>query len=161
MELEKYYDAVYRYCFLRIRDRCTAEDLTQETFLKFLESSGYRDRGKPLAFLYTIARNLCIDHIRRTARNTSIRQAVQAEAFLPALTDTGPDAELTATSAALTQALESLEEGDRELICLRYVLELNPGEIGQIMGLSRFSVYRRLKYALGRLKGQLRKEDFQ
>ena len=48
MNLEEYYDDIYRYCFFRIQDRSLAEDLTQETFL------------------YTIARNLCIDYIRHT-----------------------------------------------------------------------------------------------
>ena len=64
MNLEEYYDDIYRYCFFRMQDHSLAEDLTQEAFLKFLETSTYHDRGKPLAFLYTIARNLCIDHIR-------------------------------------------------------------------------------------------------
>lgn len=66
MNLEEYYDDIYRYCFFRMQDHSLAEDLTQEAFLKFLETSTYHDRGKPLAFLYTIARNLCIDHIRHT-----------------------------------------------------------------------------------------------
>lgn len=65
MNLEEYYNNIYRYCYLHTQNRHTAEDLTQETFLKFLETSNYQDRGKPLAFLYTIARNLCIDHIRQ------------------------------------------------------------------------------------------------
>ena len=65
MNLEEYYNNIYRYRYLHTQNRHTAEDLTQETFLKFLETSNYQDRGKPLAFLYTIARNLCIDHIRQ------------------------------------------------------------------------------------------------
>ena len=65
MNLEEYYNNIYRYCYLHTQNRHTAEDLTQETFLKFLETSNYQDRGKPLAFLYTTARNLCIDHIRQ------------------------------------------------------------------------------------------------
>lgn len=69
--------------------------------------------------------------------------------------------ELTDTSIVLAQALQTLSESDREIICLRYVLELNPGEIGRIMNLSRFAVYRRLKRALKLLENQLRKEDFQ
>ena len=68
MNLEEYYDNIYRYCYLHTQNRHTAEDLTQETFLKFLETSNYQDRGKPLAFLYTIARNLCIDHIRQNSK---------------------------------------------------------------------------------------------
>ena len=156
MNLEEYYDNIYRYCYLHTQNRHTAEDLTQETFLKFLETSNYQDRGKPLAFLYTIARNLCIDHIRQNSKSSdACRRA--AEAFIPAAADT----ELAATSVAFSQAVKELSETDREIICLRYVLEMNPGEIGRIMDLSRFSVYRRLKHALKQLENQLRKEDFQ
>ena len=155
MNLEEYYDNIYRYCYLHTQNRHTAEDLTQETFLKFLETSNYQDRGKPLAFLYTIARNLCIDHIRQNSKSSdACRRA--AESFIPAAEDT----ELAATSVVLSQAVKELSETDREIICLRYVLEMNPGEIGRLMDLSRFSVYRRLKHALKQLENQLRKEDF-
>ena len=169
MNLEEYYDDIYRYCFFRMQDRSLAEDLTQETFLKFLETSTYHDRGKPLAFLYTIARNLCIDHIRRTKTrpesgincdisiSSDAAHSTEGAAFSPTISVS----ELTDTSIVLAQALQTLSESDREIICLRYVLELNPGEIGRIMNLSRFAVYRRLKRALNLLENQLRKEDFQ
>lgn len=151
MNLEEYYDDIYRYCFFRMQDHSLAEDLTQE------------------AFLYTIARNLCIDHIRHTKTrpesgiNCDISisgdaaHSTEGAAFSP----TASVSELTDTSIVLVQALQTLSESDREIICLRYVLELNPGEIGRIMNLSRFVVYRRLKRALKLLKNQLRKEDFQ
>ncbi len=151
MNLEEYYDDIYRYCFFRMQDHSLAEDLTQE------------------AFLYTIARNLCIDHIRHTKTrpesgiNCDISisgdaaHSTEGAAFSP----TASVSELTDTSVVLAQALQTLSESDREIICLRYVLELNPGEIGRIMNLSRFAVYRRLKRALKLLKNQLRKEDFQ
>ena len=151
MNLEEYYDDIYRYCFFRMQDHSLAEDLTQE------------------AFLYTIARNLCIDHIRHTkTRPESVincdisifsdaAHSTEGTAFSP----TASVSELTDTSIVLVQALQTLSESDREIICLRYVLELNPGEIGRIMNLSRFVAYRRLKRALKLLKNQLRKEDFQ
>ncbi len=151
MNLEEYYDDIYRYCFFRMQDHSLAEDLTQE------------------AFLYTLARNLCIDHIRHTKTrpesgiNCDISisgdaaHSTEGAAFSP----TASVSELTDTSVVLAQALQTLSESDREIICLRYVLELNPGEIGRIMNLSRFAVYRRLKRALKLLKNQLRKEDFQ
>ena len=151
MNLEEYYDDIYRYCFFRMQDHSLAEDLTQE------------------AFLYTIARNLCIDHIRHTkTRPESVincdisifsdaAHSTEGTAFSP----TASVSELTDTSIVLVQALQTLSESDREIICLRYVLELNPGEIGRIMNLSRFVVYRRLKRALKLLENQLRKEDFQ
>ena len=151
MNLEEYYDDIYRYCFFRMQDHSLAEDLTQE------------------AFLYTIARNLCIDHIRHTkTRPESVincdisifsdaAHSTEGTAFSP----TASVSELTDTSIVLVQALQTLSESDREIICLRYVLELNPGEIGRIMNLSRFAVYRRLKRAIKLLENQLRKEDFQ
>ena len=151
MNLEEYYDDIYRYCFFRMQDHSLAEDLTQE------------------AFLYTIARNLCIDHIRHTkTRPESVincdisifsdaAHSTEGTAFSP----TASVSELTDTSIVLVQALQTLSESDREIICLRYVLELNPGEIGRIVNLSRFAVYRRLKRALKLLENQLRKEDFQ
>lgn len=151
MNLEEYYDDIYRYCFFRMQDHSLAEDLTQE------------------AFLYTIARNLCIDHIRHTKNRpesvincdisifSDVAHSTEGTAFSP----TASVSELTDTSIVLVQALQTLSESDREIICLRYVLELNPGEIGRIMNLSRFVVYRRLKRALKLLKNQLRKEDFQ
>ena len=151
MNLEEYYDDIYRYCFFRVQDRSLAEDLTQD------------------AFLYTIARNLCIDHIRHTKTrpesgiNCDISisgdaaHSTEGAAFSP----TASVSELTDTSVVLAQALQTLSESDREIICLRYVLELNPGEIGRIMNLSRFAVYRRLKRAIKLLENQLRKEDFQ
>ena len=151
MNLEEYYDDIYRYCFFRMQDHSLAEDLTQE------------------AFLYTIARNLCIDHIRHTkTRPESVincdisisgdaAHSTEGAAFSP----TASVSELTDTSVVLAQALQTLSESDREIICLHYILELNPGEIGRIMNLSRFAVYRRLKRALNLLENQLRKEDFQ
>lgn len=65
IEIEEQYDKVYRYCYYRLRDAGRAEDIIQETFLRYLECDHYRDVGRPLAFLYRIARNLCIDEARR------------------------------------------------------------------------------------------------
>ncbi|MEG2087518.1 MAG: RNA polymerase sigma factor [Angelakisella sp.] len=64
-ELEDQYDKIYRYCCLRVNNPQLAEDLTQETFLKYFSQNTYLSRGKPLAYLYTIAKNLCIDHYRK------------------------------------------------------------------------------------------------
>lgn len=57
IELEEQYDKIYRYCYYRLRNAWKAEDITQETFLRYLESDGYIDAGRPLAFLYTVAKN--------------------------------------------------------------------------------------------------------
>ena len=65
MDLKEQYDNIYRYCHMKTGHPETAEDLTQETFLRFLEDTGYQEQGRQLAYLYTIARNLCMDYFRR------------------------------------------------------------------------------------------------
>ena len=64
--VRKYYPKIFQYCLLHIRDRGDAEDLTQETFLKFFQSfEWYQHRGKCSAFLYAIASNACRDYYRK------------------------------------------------------------------------------------------------
>ena len=65
MDYEAQYDKIYRYCYFKLHNQTVAEDVTQETFLRFLESSTYKEQGRELNYLYTIARNLCIDESRK------------------------------------------------------------------------------------------------
>lgn len=63
---DRHFQAVYNYIYYRVSDQFTAEDLSTEVFIRMLDKlPGYVDRGRPLlAWLYTIARNLVIDHYR-------------------------------------------------------------------------------------------------
>ena len=51
MDLEEQYEKIYRYCYFRLRHQQMAEDITQETFLRFLESGNYCERGKKLRYI--------------------------------------------------------------------------------------------------------------
>ena len=67
--VEEHYDDVLAYCRRHAPTYDDALDATQETFLRFVRSlPGYRDRGKPLAFLLTVARGVCADAYRRRGR---------------------------------------------------------------------------------------------
>ena len=56
IDMQEQYDKIYRYCYYKVNNSALAEDLTQETFLKYFEQTAYIERGKMLAYLYTIAR---------------------------------------------------------------------------------------------------------
>lgn len=148
MELEEQYDKIYRYCYFKTHSRETAEDITQEAFLRFLESRSYTDRGSALQYLYTIARNLCTDEYRRA------KPCLLDEESLGSYSD----AEMLMRSS-LKDALDKMDEEDRELMLLRYVNELPVKVIAGLYGISRFALHRRLSKAVKDLKDKLGEED--
>ncbi len=134
MDLEEQYDKIYRFCYYRTLNRETAEDLTQETFLKFLKSD-YQERGIGIRYLYTIARNLCIEEARRKKQDP-----------LPEdLSDEGKGADDIVEQIRVRQALMKLPDEDRDLIIMRFVNEESITDICKLMGMSRFALYRKLK----------------
>ena len=145
LDIEEQYDKIYRYCYYRLRNREQAEDVTQETFLHWFSSDTYRNTGQVLQYLYTIARNLCVDESRKP--------------FLEPLTE-----DMTATdtdpllSIALQTELGKLDGKDRELVLLRYVNEVPVGVLCKLYGISRFAMYRRLRGILKTLKNGLMEE---
>lgn len=151
IDLEEEYDKIYRYCYYKLRSRETAEDVTQETFLRFFASDSYYDRGQALRYLYTIARNLCVDEWRKHKTELLCQEPEQAQSDMQA-----EEKLLLAVSVRL--ALARLDEEERELILLRYVNEVPVGTISRIYHLSRFAVYRKLKKAVRQMEIFLGKE---
>lgn len=165
MDIEEQYDKIYRYCYFKLGQRSIAEDITQEAFLCFLESDTYRNQGKSLHYLYTIARNLCIDEYRRNDRekiiNNNLKDRDSNTYLVEATKHTANNTEeQVITATVLKQALEKLSEQDRELVLLRYVNEVQISVISKLLNISRFAIYRRLNNALNQLKNILGEEDW-
>ncbi|MCL2204830.1 MAG: RNA polymerase sigma factor [Defluviitaleaceae bacterium] len=150
LPLQEQYDKVYKYCWFKMKNAHLAEDLTQETFLRFFAGNKYISRGKPLAYLYTIAKNLCIDQFRKKV----------AEPLTGELEDTDAGLEAVELSAVLQDALKILPEDVQEILLLQYANDLSIGEIATFTGLSRFAVRRKINGALSKLKSAMREEDF-
>lgn len=149
MDFEEQYDKIYRYCYFKVHQRETAEDITQETFLRFLESKSYTNTGQALQYLYTIARHLCTDEYRRHKT-----QPLEAEEAVE-----GHEDKLLLQISVRT-ALDALDEAERELLLLRHVNEVPVTVLAGLYGISRFALYRRLLQAEKNLKSRLGKEDF-
>ena len=139
IDIEEQYDKIYRYCYYRLRDRERAEDVTQETFLRWFASDTCRDKNQLLRYLYTVARNLCIDEYRRPVAQP--------------LPEDLPEQERDPLASLVLRAeLDKLDPEDRELVLLRYVNEVPMAVLGQLYGLSRFALRRRLNGILKTLR---------
>ena len=145
MDMEEQYDKIYRYCYFKLRHRETAEDITQETFLRYFEKYHCTTAEQTLKCLYTIAGNLCTDEYRRR------RPAVPLDEAIP----DHSEEEQILTGFAVKSALSQLDAADQELLLLRYVNEVPVSAIGQLLGISRFAVYRRLLAAAKSLREKL------
>lgn len=151
MDLEEQYDKIFRYCYFKIYDKQLAQDITQETFLRFYSRGVTLDSGGKLPYLYTIAKNLCVDAFRKKP--------------IAGIEEIGEEAACDTSEEwidrlALRTAMAKLPQEERELLFLRYVNEISVTSICRISGISRFAVYRRLSKAVKHLKDELRKEGF-
>lgn len=142
--LEEEYDRLYRYCYYRVKDRYLAEDLTQEAFLRYLDREPEISRGSRLPYLYTIARNLCVDAWREH-RHGELTEEDRAVFPMEGIAD----------RMALLSAVRALPREEQELLALRYGADKRAGEAAKILGISRFALYRREKAALKKLREYL------
>lgn len=149
LDINEQYDKIYRYCYLRVSSRETAEDLTQETFLRYLEHPKYHSVDKTLQLLYTIAGNLCTDEYRRHKTEEIPEETASDENI----------EESVITDYALSEALKKLSAEDREIILLRYINDVPLNVIANIYSMSRFAMNRRIKKILAELHNELGREE--
>ena len=148
-DIDEQYEKIYRYCFLRVRHKETAEDLTQETFLRYLEHPHYSSEDKTLQLLYTIAGNLCTDEFRK-----------KKPTELPDTESDGKNMEEDVLSGfELKMALEKLSSEDREIVLLRFLNGVPLNVIAKLYNISRFSLSRRINRILSSLKEYMGKEE--
>ncbi len=152
MDIEEQYDKIYRYCYFKTYDDQIAQDITQETFLRFYKQGLNLGSDKELPYLYTIAKNLCIDHFRKQRTVESLEEITEEVIDDPT--------EDLISNLTLRMTISKLPEDEQELIFLRYVNEVSITTICKITGLSRFAVYRKLSKSLKWLKEELLKEGF-
>jgi RNA polymerase sigma factor (sigma-70 family) len=147
---ERHLDDVYRYLVWFTGDRVAAEDLTGETFERALRLWPRFDpeRGSARTWLCQVARTAALDHFRSERRRTKREQLAAAperidEVFVEGLS---PDLEL---------ALLRLSAGEREVVALRIVLDLDAPTTARMLGISPTNCTTRLNRALKKLEEAL------
>ncbi len=129
--VRKYYSQIFRYVLLHIRNYEDAEDIVQETFMKFFISlNRYKDYGKVLNYLYVIARNLCNDYYKKSSNNIRIEDISDYENVLKEKTVMDNDLKID-----IENVVNSLPKDIKETAILFFFQELKQKEIAKILGI--------------------------
>ncbi len=158
---------VFNFALRHLRVRSAAEDVVQDTFVRVVQSAAdFKHEARFSTWLYTIARNLCIDHMRKGAlrKHPSLEEnRPGSDGDGPSLGEQLPDSKASVERAAtgtelkakIAAAVEELPEDQREVFLMREVANLPFKEIADITGVPENTVKSRMRYALERLQAAL------
>ncbi len=148
-------DAVFRYLLRLCRHRATAEDLFQDVWGKIVKArDSYRPTAKFSTFLYRVAHNCFIDHIRRNKRHTQTAtmepDSQPDQADLPEV-----EAERSLARRRLEAALQELPEEQRDVFLLSEEAGLTLDQIAFVTDSNRETAKSRLRYAVNKLRAAI------
>lgn len=148
-------DPLYRYLLRLCRHKDTAEDIFQDVWGKIVKArASYRPTAKFTTFLYRVAHNCFIDHLRRNKRHSN---STELEAELYAHPGEQPET-LTERSLAkerLSKALLDLPDEQRDTFLLHEEAGLSLDQIASVTGCNRETAKSRLRYAVNKLRAAI------
>jgi RNA polymerase sigma-70 factor, ECF subfamily len=167
--------AIYNFVLRQVRIGAVAEDLTQDVFVRVVQNAAdFKHEARFTTWTYAIARNLCIDHLRKMSlrRHPSLDQSSNSDAgegptLGERIADSRPQASVdrSAIGAEMGQliatAVEALPAEQREVFLLRELGNVPFKDIAEITGVPENTVKSRMRYALERLQEALAEyEDY-
>lgn len=164
--LTRHKKPVFNFILRYVGDRETAEDLLQETFMRVIKGAdAYKRQAKFTTWLYTIARNLCVDQTRRRKhrRHASLDAPMSASDDSGTLMDVIAGKEMASDRktvnkelhATMHRAIEGLSEEQREVFLMREFLDMPFKQIAEVVGVPENTVKSRMRYALEKLRLEL------
>ena len=164
--LSRHRKPVYNFILRFIGDKETAEDLLQEAFMRVIKGAeAYKRQAKFTTWLYTIARNLCVDQTRRRKhrKHASLDAPMDTSDDSGTLMDVIPSTEMASDRKSVNKqlhqtmhrAISALSEEQREVFLMREVMEMPFAEIAAAVGASEPTVKSRMRYALEKLRAAL------
>lgn len=168
--VERHQERVFGYLMGMVRERNTANDLFQETYLRVVRAlsndrGSYTRQGKWLHWVMRIARNAALDHLRSRKKFSDIDGMVDGdgESFFDRL----PDGELSSDELIhlaeqrewLEECIDQLPDEQREVLLLRHESELTFREIAELTDCSINTALGRMRYALLNLRRMMQASD--
>lgn len=147
---------MYSFILSIVKHPQDAEEIMQETYLKIWTSaSGYKSQGKPLAWMFTIARNLCYMKFREQKHDSDV---TLDDLTGMELGEDCPEIEMAADKMVLLAALQTLKEEEREIVLLRTSAGMKHREIAASLDIPLATVLSRYNRAMKKLEKYLREE---
>jgi len=163
--LKRYERPLFNFIVRSVRREDLAEELLQEVFIRVIKSaSNYQQTAKFSTWIYTIARNICIDRARKkSGKELSLDQPIgdsnDGRSHVDLVADTASQVstehDRTVFLGKLEEALARLPEDQREVFLMREVSDLKFREISEILGVPVPTVKSRMRYALEALRGHM------
>ncbi len=162
--LRKYFPRIFNYVYRLVGSRETAEDLTQETFIRvYRAAASYQPRAKFQTWIFTVARNLALNELRRLKRKTfSLDAEREGKDGTMAPQREDPSARTADEQLLLKErreqvrrAVDSLPENQRTAVVLRRFEGFSYEQIARTLGLSVSAVKSLLSRAKDNLKEKL------
>lgn len=142
--------AVYGFALSILKNTHDAEDVLHDCYVTvFTAAAGYRAQGKPMAWMMTIARNLCLQRLREHRRLSDLPQE-DWEPFLESREDLMPEDKLI-----LAACMERLSDDERQIVVLHAVAGFKHREIAALMDLALPTVLSKYNRALKKLRQYL------
>lgn len=149
---DRHAPGVYRYLFSRCGDPEVAKDLTSQTFLTAFEAyPRYQEKGYTSAWLFSIARNKYVDHVRQAVRQKRFNATSNVDAGQDWLGQAIASERVT----ALRELIHTLPEASQELLRLRYVADLSFAEMASLLKRNEDTVKKSLYRLLADLQRRM------
>jgi len=146
---EMYFPLVHRICYRYTKNREEADDLAQEVFLKVHDSyAGFEGNSQPSTWLYRVAVNHCLDHLRWKKRQAELLVGYGDDLTFRRPQESSID---SPAKRLLRRLMDGMDEANRQVVFLRFEVGLTHGEIAEICGVSRVAITKRLAKFLSKI----------
>ncbi len=164
--IERHSKRVRDYIRMMVKDADIAEDIFQETFIKavgVIDSGRYTDSGKFLPWILRIAHNKVIDHFRAQKQGRIVSESSAGYDVLGTMRfaerSIEEDIISEQTAEHLRKMVEQLPEEQREVVKMRYYMELSFKEIAEQTGVSINTALGRMRYALINIRRMIKENN--
>ncbi len=158
---DDYVESIYRFIFIKVSSRVTAEDLTSEVFLRTWQTFQQKEKEKiknPKAFLYVTARHLVVDFYRTRDKNRTL-PIEDNEDIADSEQQLEEKEKINSDLALIQQKLKEIKDNYQDVIIWRYIDGLSIGEISQILDKSKGATRVLIHRAMGKLREQLKDQQ--